>query len=69
MAVPARHGCLLEDVNDEEQAWDEAMHQALNLAKAQGKAPGELPVSQTPVGWRFTCAAKACGSAVAGPGG
>ena len=28
------------DINDEEQAWDEAMHQALNLAKAQGKAPG-----------------------------
>ena len=30
------------DVNDEEQAWDEAMHQALNLAKAQGKAPGAV---------------------------
>ena len=29
-------------VNDEEQAWDEAMHQALNLAKAQGKAPGAV---------------------------
>ena len=29
------------DVSAEEQAWDEAMHQALNLAKAQGKAPGE----------------------------
>ena len=28
------------DVSAEEQAWDEAMHQALNLAKAQGKAPG-----------------------------
>ena len=28
------------DVTDEEQAWDEAMHQALSLAKAQGKAPG-----------------------------
>ena len=30
------------DVNDEEQAWDEAMHQALNLAKAQGAAPGAV---------------------------
>ena len=30
------------DVNDEEQAWDEAMHQALNLAKAQGRAPGAV---------------------------
>ena len=30
------------DVNDEEQAWDEAMHQALNLAKAQGKAPAAV---------------------------
>ena len=30
------------DVTDEEQAWDEAMHQALNLAKAQGKAPGAV---------------------------
>ena len=30
------------DTNDEEQAWDEAMHQALNLAKAQGKAPGAV---------------------------
>ena len=28
------------DVIAEEQAWDEAMHQALNLAKAEGKAPG-----------------------------
>ncbi|MDE0147905.1 MAG: VWA-like domain-containing protein [Rhodospirillaceae bacterium] len=26
----------------EEQAWDEAMHQALNLAKAQGKTPGAV---------------------------
>ena len=33
------------DVSAEEQAWDEAMHQALNLAKAQGKAPG--PVEET----------------------
>ena len=30
------------DVSPEEQAWDEAMHQALNLAKAQGKAPGAV---------------------------
>ena len=30
------------DVTDEEQAWDEAMHQALSLAKAQGKAPGAV---------------------------
>ena len=28
------------DMAQEEQAWDEAMHQALNLAKAEGKAPG-----------------------------
>ena len=30
------------DVTAEEQAWDEAMHQALNLAKAQGRAPGRI---------------------------
>ncbi len=30
------------DFSAEEQAWDEAMHQALNLAKAQGKAPGAV---------------------------
>jgi len=30
------------DVSAEEQAWDEAMHQALNLAKAQGKTPGAV---------------------------
>ena len=28
------------DVISEEQAWDEAMHQALNLAKSEGKIPG-----------------------------
>ena len=28
------------DAAAEEQAWDEAMHQALSLAKAEGKAPG-----------------------------
>ena len=30
------------DMTQEEQAWDEAMHQALNLAKAEGKAPGRI---------------------------
>ena len=30
------------DTAAEEQAWDEAMHQALNLAKAQGNAPGAV---------------------------
>ena len=30
------------DMTLEEQAWDEAMHQALNLAKAEGKAPGGI---------------------------
>ena len=30
------------DVNEEEQAWDEAMHQALNVAKAQGNVPGAV---------------------------
>ena len=30
------------DVTAEEQAWDEAMHQALNLSKAQGKAPSAV---------------------------
>ena len=28
------------DVTAEEQAWDEAMHQAMNLARAEGKLPG-----------------------------
>ncbi len=28
------------DVTAEEQAWDEAMHQATNLARAEGKLPG-----------------------------
>ena len=28
------------DIAAEEQAWDEAMHQALNIARAEGKAPG-----------------------------
>ena len=30
------------DMTQEEQAWDGAMHQALNLAKAEGKAPGGI---------------------------
>ena len=30
------------DIDRHEQAWDEAMHQALNLAKAQGNAPGAV---------------------------
>ena len=45
------------DVNDEEQAWDEAMHQALNLAKAQGKSPGIVEETvrsahASPLDWR-----------------
>ena len=38
----ASAGQAAPDVSAEEQAWDEAMHQALNLAKAQGKAPGAV---------------------------
>ena len=30
------------DIAAEEQAWDEAMHQAASLAKAQGKMPGAV---------------------------
>ena len=30
------------EITAEEQAWDEAMHQALSLAKAEGKAPGGI---------------------------
>ena len=30
------------DVTAEEQAWDEAMHQALNIARAEGKVPGQI---------------------------
>ena len=30
------------NITAEEQAWDAAMHQALNLAKTQGKAPGQI---------------------------
>ena len=30
------------DTSAEEQAWDEAMHQATSLARAQGNAPGAV---------------------------
>ena len=30
------------DIAGQEQAWDEAMHQALSLAKAEGRAPGSV---------------------------
>ena len=30
------------DLTTEEQAWDEAMHQALNIARAEGKVPGRV---------------------------
>ena len=30
------------DTTAEEQAWDEAMHQALNIARAEGKVPGQV---------------------------
>ncbi len=30
------------DVTAEEQAWDEAMHQSLNIARAQGMVPGQV---------------------------
>ena len=30
------------DIAAEEQAWDEAMHQALSIARAEGKAPGRV---------------------------
>ena len=38
-------GPSARDIAAEEQAWDEAMHQALNLAKAEGKAPGGIEES------------------------
>ena len=31
-----------QDIAAEEQAWDEAMHQAANLAKAEGRMPGAV---------------------------
>ena len=30
------------DITAEEQAWDETMHQALNIARAEGKVPGRV---------------------------
>ena len=30
------------DIAAEEQAWDEAMHQALHIARAEGKVPGQV---------------------------
>ena len=30
------------DLTAEEQAWDEAMHQAINIARAEGKVPGRI---------------------------
>ncbi len=35
------------DVAAEEQAWDEAMHQALNIARAEGKVPGQVEETVT----------------------
>ena len=35
-------GAASPDTAAEEQAWDEAMHQAMSLARAQGKAPGAV---------------------------
>ena len=35
-------GATPVDVAAEEQAWDEAMHQALNIARAEGKVPGRV---------------------------
>ena len=41
------------DVNNEEQAWDEAMHQALNLAKAPGAVEETIRSAHTsPLDWR-----------------
>ncbi len=33
------------DISAEEQTWDEAMHQALSIARAEGKAPGAIEVT------------------------
>ena len=44
-APPGADTCESADAPDftqEEQDWDEAMHQALNLARAQGNAPGAI---------------------------
>ena len=45
------------DVTAEEQAWDEAMHQALNIARAEGKVPGQVEETiqgahASPLDWR-----------------
>ena len=45
------------DIASEEQAWDEAMHQAASLAKAQGRMPGAVEETvrgahATTVDWR-----------------
>ena len=45
------------DFTQEEQNWDEAMHQALNLARAQGNAPGAVretidAAHRTTLDWR-----------------
>ena len=39
---PSPSGGTPADLNDEEQAWDQAMHQAASLAKAEGKLPGAV---------------------------
>ncbi len=45
------------DTAAEEQAWDEAMHQALSIARAEGKAPGGVEETvrtahASPLDWR-----------------
>ncbi|MCY4222117.1 MAG: VWA-like domain-containing protein [Thiotrichales bacterium] len=45
------------DITTEEQAWDEAMHQALSIAKAEGKGPGQVEATirsahASPLDWR-----------------
>ena len=42
MTPPASPANRLVDTPAEEQAWDEAMHQAASLARAQGNAPGAV---------------------------
>ena len=42
IAGRAAEGPSPSEVAAEEQAWDEAMHQAASLAKAQGKLPGAV---------------------------
>ena len=38
----AGDGAPPPDADEQEQAWDEAMHQALNFARAQGNVPGAV---------------------------